>query len=234
MENIPIIYVSFINPAPTGDEETFQRFINWNTEVYFPLLMKIAGITGLDYYTIVKRNPQYPSTGTIQHYENIMAYENSLESSEKKAVIEEINAWNKRGIREGVWSAAYELVQSFRPGTISLVNKDTKIDKAPIMHFEAYLMTLQEHEKYNKWFNEYGGKVFIPLFMKNCGLKGYDLLKYPGLAPSTQAKETEYPPYLSILYFEDLKAFEHFEGSSEQLSFQSALRNIFPLGLNYK
>jgi len=234
MENAPIINLSFLNPAPTGDEETFRRFINWNAEVYFPLLMKITGITGIDYVNIVKKNPQYPMIGAIHHYETIMAYEASRKSPERKAVIEEINAWNKRGVREGVWSVIYELERSFRFGSASPFNKDTKIDKAPIMHLEAYSMTQQEHEAYNKWFSEYGGKVFIPLFMKKCGLKGFDYYKYSSVTPALEAKEAEYSSYISILYFEDMKAFELFEESSEQLSFQSALRNIFPLGLNYK
>jgi hypothetical protein len=94
-------------------------------------------------------------------------------------------------------------------------------------------MTLEQQEKYNKWFNEYG-RVFVLLFMKTCGLKGYDYLKYSGFTSQTQARETDYPPYLSLFYFEDQKAFEHFEESHELVRFQSALRNIFPLGLNYK
>lgn len=234
MENVPAVYLSFLNLAPTGDEETFQRFMNWNTEVYFPLLMKITGITRIDVYITMKRNPQYPMAGAIHHYENIMAYQASSKAPERKAVIEEVNIWNKRGIREGVWSAAYELVNSFRPGTVSIVNRDTRIDGAPIVHFEAYSMTLEEHEKYNRWFTEYGARVFIPLFMKNLGLKGHDYYKHSGLTPTLEAKEKDYPPYFSVLYFEDMKAFERFEESTEQRSFQSALRNIFPLGLNYK
>ncbi len=190
--------------------------------------MPIAGL-------IVRKSPDYPWNGTITHYESMIAWENSLKSPERTAVGEDLRAWDKRGVREGVWSAAYELVQNFREGTISQgVKKDTKIENASVMHIEAYRMPNEDQEKYNKWFNEYSSRVFIPLFMKTCGLQGYDYLKYSGFGPVNRSRETEYPPYVSVLYFKDMKDFEHFQESPEQVSFQSALRYIFPLGLNYK
>jgi len=234
MENAPVINMIFMNNAPGVEDDVVQRFHKWSIEVYLPIILKIQGVTGLDRYTIVRKSPDYPAAGTIMHWESIGVYENSLKNPERMAVRDDLNTWTQRRVREGVWSAAYELAQGFRTGTANVgAKKDTKIENASLMHLEAYRMPQEEHEKYNKWFNEFG-RVFVPLFMKTCGLKGYDYLKYSGFSQLAQGRETEYPPYISILYFEDLKSFEHFQESPEQDSLQSALRNIFPLGLNYR
>ena len=233
MENAPAISVSFLNIAPGADDEIVKRYHKWITEVYHPMQMKIAGIIGIDRYEIVRKNPEYPSICSIHHFENIAAYENYVKTPEGQAVREDLETWVKRGVREGIWSVVYELVQSFRDVAVSMGGKkDTRIENAPIMHLEAYWMTSEERDNFNKWFNEYS-RVFIPLFMKNCGLKGYDYFKYCRLGGNI-SMETEYPSYISILYFENLKAFDDFEKSSEQVSFQTALRNILPFGLNYR
>jgi antibiotic biosynthesis monooxygenase (ABM) superfamily enzyme len=234
MENAPVIAMTFVNLAPGTDDEIVRRYFKWVDEVYNPMLMKLTGVTGSERYTIIHKNPEYPSYGMVRHFENVVASNNSLQSPERIAVIDDVNSWVQRGVRQGVWTANYGLVAGFRAGTTAMGSKkDTRIENAPIMHLEAYRMSLEEQEKYNKWFNELGGRVFVPLFMKTCGLKGYDYMKFssPG---GSQARETEYPAYLSILYFEDIKTFEHFEESAELVSFQSALCNVFPLGLNYK
>ena len=233
MENAPVINMNFLNIAPGADDEIVKRYHKWVTEVYHPMQMKFAVITGIDRYEIVRKNPEYPSICSIHHFENIAAYENYVKNPEGQAVVEDLKTWVKRGVREVIWSVVYELVQSFRDVTVSTGGKkDTRIENAPIMHMEAYWMTPEEWDKFNKWFNEYG-RVFILLFMKNCGLKGYDCFKYRCLGGNI-SMETAYPPYISLLYFENLKAFDEFEESSEMVSFQSALRNILPFGLNYR
>jgi hypothetical protein len=242
MENAPVLEMVFIQFAPGTEDDTVTRYMNWVNEVNNPLLMKPAGVTGSESYIIIHKSPEYPSHGIMRHFENVVAYENFLKSSERLAVVEDRNSWVRRGVREGIWWAAYELVQGFRAGAASTgIKKDTTIENAPFMHIEACRLTTEEQGKYNRWFNEYS-QVFMPLFVKNCGLKGYDYLKDVGddhlkdigQVPSFPSKEREYPPYISVLYFEDLKAFQHFEESLEQVSFQRALRNVFPLGFMYK
>jgi hypothetical protein len=234
MENAPVININFINIAPSVDEDTAGRYEKWVKEAYMPIIMKTVEITGADRYALVRSSREYPSMGVVRHYGNMVTFENYSRTSVNKDINEDLNAWSKRGVREGAWSAAYELVHGFRAGaSFQGEIKDTKIENAPLMHLEGYRMSLEEAERFNKWFDTYS-RVFMPLFIKNCGLKGYDYFKYSGLAPAVSAKETEYPSHISILYFENIEAFEHFDRSSEQSSFQSALRTIFPLGLNYK
>jgi hypothetical protein len=234
MGNMPVIYMSFVRPTPGADAEMIERRRRWTTEVYIPMNMKITGVTGYDTYRILKESPEYPSSGSIGHYENPKAWEDSEKSPERIAVREEHDAWEKRGVREGIWAAAYELERSFRKESGSSGDRaDTKIENAPIMHLEAYRPTPEEQEKYVKWLSNFGYE-FVPLFMKLAGLKGYDFFKDTGHEVMGEVRETEYPAYLSIQYFENLKSFEDYTKSKELVIFQKALRNVFPRGLNYK
>jgi len=233
MENRPVISMAFPSIAPGVDDETAKRYNRWVMEVYHPMSLKLDGVMGIDNWRIVGKNPEYPLLGAIYHYGNITAYENSLKSPERQAIIEDLKTWGNRGVTETVWNTAYGLVQSFRDETGSSIGKkQTTVEIAPVMHLEAYRIRSEDQEKYNKWFQEYS-RVFVPLFVKNCGLKGFDYFKCLNLPPRIPPREIECPAYISILYFENLKAFEDFEESSEQVSFQRALRNLFPLGLSY-
>lgn len=235
MGSSPVINITFVNFSPTADEELVQRFHKWVTEVYVPIVMRGSAMTGTDRYFLTRKNPEYPTVGTIQHWENIDSFQKTMINPDWAGVSDDLRSWVQRGIRESVWSAVYELVKGFRPGTISQEGKkDTRVVDASIAHLEAYRTTSEEEDKYNRWFADYS-PIFVQLLIKNRKLKGYDYFKYSGLGRSGgPPRETEYPQYLSILYFEDLKAFEDYQESPEQLSFQGALRNIFPVGLNYK
>jgi hypothetical protein len=232
MENAPSIGLNLVNIIPGADDETAKRYHKWVTEVYQPIQMKIPGLTGISRYGLVRKNPANPSICTIHHFKNIAAFENYVKNPERQAVTEDLVTWAKRGITEGIWSVHYALIHSFRLDAVTGGGNDTMIENAPVMHLEAYWMTQEEMDKFNEWFNDYSC-VFVPLFLRNCGLKGYDYFNYYCPGPNL-AMEKQYPPCLSLLYFENLKAFDEFEQSSEMISFQRALRTVLPSGLNYR
>lgn len=137
-------------------------------------------------------------------------------------------------MRFAIWSAIYQLISGFRgeqglPGD----KPDTRIQNATVLHLEAYRLSPEDHDKYNKWFSEYGMNIFIPLFMKQPGVKGYDFFKFTGTQVRNYVREPDYPTYLSFMYFENMQAFENFERSPELTIFYKTLLNVFPLGLNY-
>jgi hypothetical protein len=102
------------------------------------------------------------------------------------------------------------------------------------MHLEAYRLSREDQEKFNKWFTEYGLNIFIPLFVKQPGVKGYDYYKLTEFqVRAMNARETEYPAFLSVVYFENIQAFEKYEQSPELTTFNKTMRNVFPLGLNH-
>jgi heme-degrading monooxygenase HmoA len=68
--------------------------------------------------------------------------------------------------------------------------------------------------------------------MKLPGLMGYDWYEDTKLRRTKEIRELNYPEYLSIIYFENLKAFEDFEKSPELVALQKSMRSVFPRGLN--
>ena len=155
---------------------------------------------------------------------------------EMVSIYEDMANWQKRHVPDLYWTAGYQLVRSFRSGRSLADDKpETRIENAPIMHIEGYEMSLEDQEIHNKWFREYGINIFVPLFMKQPGIRGYDYYKYNGFQlRNMNIRETEYPIYLSLIYFEDMQAFESFERSPELAIFNKTMRSVFPLGLNHK
>jgi hypothetical protein len=237
MENAPVFNISLVSRTPGADPEVFARYQKWVVEVYLPMLIKVPEIIGIDRYHILKETLQYPAWGSTNHYPNRLAFENQLKNTVVITLQAELVAWVKRGIRDSVWSASYELVRSYRSGSsFPVSNPDSRIDNAPIMSLEAFALSPEEEAPYFEWFNEYGGSIFLPLFMKMPGLKGYDWYQYlgAGFGRSADTRVVNYPRYLSVLYFADIPAYDDFVNSQELASFLKAMRRVFPRGLDYR
>jgi len=235
MGNAPVITVSAESPAPGADSEVYERYRKWTLEVYGPLTLKIPEALGIDHYKIVKENPEYPFAVNLVHYKNVKDWSAFAPSAEGTAIMKELRSWEERGIVEFIWHPAYSLVKSFRSNSSSPNRQDTTIiDNAPIMYFEAYRTSPEEQGKYHKWFTDYGCNLFMPLLMKLPGLMGYDWYEDTGLRRRQDIRELEYPKYLSVIYFENLKAYEDYIKSPEFIALQKSMRSIFPRGLNYK
>jgi heme-degrading monooxygenase HmoA len=234
MENAPVITLTFRSPAPGADPEVWARYIKWSTEVYVPLVMKTPMVSAVEQYKIVKESPEYPFFGSIMHYENNEVRESYRETTERNAIEGEVAAWTKRGIADYFWRVAYELVKSIRSETVSIVKEGTIINNASFINMEAYQLSPGEDEKYEQWLNDYGYNIFLPLFLKVPGLRGYDCFKCVDIKGTTEARETKYPLYLSIVYFENIEAFDNYAKSAELVVLQKGLRNVFPRGPVYK
>jgi hypothetical protein len=234
MENAPVIGISFMNFAQGADPEILERHQNWVREAYIPMSIKPAGNDGIDMYGIIKESPEYPIIGYITHYDSIETWDKLQQTAEATSIREDQYAWEKRGIREGFWRNVYELERGFRnEPSLQSIKPDTRIENAPFMHIEAYRLSPDGWNKYIKWFSEYGCNVFLPLFLKLPGFKGYDFFRDSGKR-SMEALETEYPLCISLLYFDNLMAFENYTKSQELVMYQKALRIVFPKGLIYK
>jgi hypothetical protein len=232
MDVKPFITMIFNSATPAADHEISERYNQWANEFYLPLYVKIPGVTGADRYAIVQPNPQYPEAGSFFHVESLGAWENVSRSPERLAINADLLAWEKRHVREYIWMAGYQLVKSIRSKIIeSRENKDTKIEKAPFMHLEAYHLAPADRERFFNWFSEFGWNGCVPLLVKLPGLKGYDFLENAEIKPVIPVREMDYPPYLSIMYFEDKASFENYTHSQELAIFQKTMRNVFPLGL---
>jgi hypothetical protein len=236
MENAPVITLSGQSRYPGAEPEVYERFSKWRQEVYLPVNMRVQQRKGLDYYQIVRESPLFPSIVAILHYENHSGWVDARKNPEAQSISNEFGIWMKRGILDFIWSAVYQLVKSYRSDSSNPEGKlDTRIENAPILHLEAYRLTAEDSGKYDKWFIDYCSKIFVPLFMKQAGLKGYDYFKYAGVSVNfDNLLEKEYPTYLSAIYFENIKDFENFEKSNELAVCKKTLRDIFPRGLKYE
>ncbi len=235
MENRPIVAFTGISPTPWARAEEYERQRKWQDEAYPTLIMTIPELIGLEQYSIVKENLEYPYHVSTSHYKSLKDWKTQSTGQQRTALGTEFKSWVDRGVIDYVWSSVYSLVQSFRSKpSFSDKNEDTRIENAHIMHLEAYRFSEEEHEKYVKWFTEYGITIFMPLFMKLPGLAGYDLCKNTGLRLRDFIGELEYPEYLSIIYFENIKAYDEYSKSPELAGFYKAIRGVIPHRLNYK
>jgi heme-degrading monooxygenase HmoA len=237
MENRPVMALTSRSPAPVADSEVFQRYLKWQLEVYHPMILKASRMTGVDDYHLVGRNRQYPERVTTIHYENLEDWRAAGQNPETAAITQEQRSWTERGITDFIWSTVYALKKSFRSEQLPPGSKrNTMIEKASIIHLEAYRFMPEEQEKFTRWLNEYGYPVFMPLLMKLPGLKGYDQFEHTCLQrPGREYfRDTEYPKNLSITYFENLNAFEHFEDSQELAGFHKVIRSVIPGRLKYE
>jgi len=235
MENSPVITLNGFSPYPGVDPEVWERYTKWGTEVYGPLMMKYPARKGIDTYQIVKENPLYPFQVGIHHHETLASQQNNLKTPEQIAIMKDSFSWHTRNVTDHTWSAIYQLVRSFRSEqTLPGDRPDTRIQNASIMHLEAYRLSSEDQDKFNKWFVEYGINIFIPLFMKQVGVKGYDYYKFTGLQVGSGARESDYPAYFAVIYFENMQAFEKYEKSPELTTFHKTMRNVFPRGVNYR
>jgi hypothetical protein len=85
-----------------------------------------------------------------------------------------------------------------------------------------------------------GYQVYIPLLLKNPGLIEYSRCWLSNISRRNQKPKPstimnlEYPQDLSIIYFENLRAYQNFLKSKELEAYNKTLEAAFPSGLNYK
>jgi hypothetical protein len=236
MGNARIITLTGTSRIPGADPEIYARLANWSQEVYIPEFMKIQGRMGWDLYNILRESPEYPARMSLGYVENLEILEKGREDPNYAFLTQDIDAWRKRNVSGYLWSAAYELVRGFRNHPVlSIQDEDARPENFSLMHMEAYRISAAEADLYRKWFDDYAVNIFIPLFLKLPGVRGYDFFRDTGVRINQYARETKYPVYLSVVYFEDIKSFEQFEKSHELERFRKNLMQVFPpLGPNIK
>jgi hypothetical protein len=235
VENKPVITLTSYSPAPAADAELYERYQKWSLEVYVPLNLKIPEILGLDYYKIIRETPEYPLITGVIHFNNIVDWSAYTPNSIGNALMKDIRGWDERGVSERIWYPAYALIRSFRNNpSPPAYGKSLIVDNAPIISLEAYRTAAVQDEQYYKWFNDYGCNLLMPLIMKLPGVAAYGWYEDTGRRRWPDTRETEYPKYLSIIYFENVDSYENYAGSSELAALRKSLRSVFPRGLNFK
>jgi hypothetical protein len=215
--------------------ELEMKFTNWFDAAYAPVHMSTSLYLGIERYKIINGNPVYPENLSIFHCQNLQGILKTIDNPDRLAVVKDVNTTFKR--IECVWfRKGFELIKSFRPDT--QIEGDTRVDNAQVLHMEVLRLAPEQEEKYNQWLVRWAYPVYIPILMKLPGLKAYNRFHHSGQdfqeSKDYRARETEYPTCLSMLYFEDVKAFENYERSPELIAFREAIRMNFPGSLDYK
>jgi hypothetical protein len=224
-----VINIIGSNVSPALEE----KFAYW-VEAYALVNMTIPYILGVDTYKINEENPLYPKNISVYHGQNLQELLKAIVNPARLAVVKDVNTTFKN---EVIWyRKGYELVKSFRSDT-QLV-QDTRVDNAQVLDMEVLNLTTEEEETYNRWLTRWAYPVYIPILMRLPGLKAYNCFHHSGQdyqeSKDYPARETEYPGYISMLYFEDIKAFRNYERSPELVAFREAVRVKFPGSYNHK
>ena len=233
MENAPIINIG----ARKVQAEYFERWNNWQMS-YYDWLVKHPNVRQINRYHITKENPQYNNIITVTLYDSLSDFEKARNSPEAKAYYEDQDtAWASR--TKLIWYAQYQLIKSFRGGSaVSEVQvKESVVENAPIMHLEGYGFSFDEQGQYNTWVTKWGHEVYIPWLTKLPGLKEYARYQFfDAWSPYAKVPRApaQYPPYLSILHFEDIHSYENYEKSMELAAFREAMKLPFPQDLEFK
>ncbi len=231
MGNAPVIRITGLKVQ----DEYIERFGNWANHVYYPHMLESQWIAGNERYQIVKESPDYVRNIGVSYHQNRRALEQWYRDKGVLPILEDLKTWGNRGT--WVWEAAYQLLKIFRNDSPMDAKELLRVDQATIMHLEGFWLSAAEEEKYQLWFTKWGYEVYIPLLMKLPGLKQYNYYKIIDFEFPEWQKVSEpnvHPIYLSILHFDDVKAFENYEKSLEHYALKGALKTLFPRGLDYK
>jgi heme-degrading monooxygenase HmoA len=146
------------------------------------------------------------------------------------AVVKDLETtWPQYG-RERIWNAVYQPILIYRNSLDDVPTDMNSQKEAPVLNVNAFNFPTIEWEKFNAWFGEYGRPVFLPLFQAVHGLKEYRCYKWTGV--TRPAKVKEYPIFLTISFFETLRACENFTMGPEFNVFQAAVKLGLPRGFS--
>jgi hypothetical protein len=234
MENAPVVGFAGLKFRNSADHE---RFSGWMQEAYMPLLAKTGLVIGLDRYRIVKESPLYPNYVTFYSYENIQAVKNSWDDKDLIAIERDVET-TFGGKCDWFSHALYRLLRNVHKELIFSTSSiaSTKTDEAPVISVEAYNLPFPGKIRYESWFEDYGYDIYLPLLMKLPGVIAYNhyqLLEI-GFIQMQIGPIPEQPSYLSVVHFENVKAYENYAKSKEVAAFRAAIKSEFSGNLEFK
>lgn len=221
MESTPFINIIAVRLPPAEEE----RYLRWLYEVYYPLMMRFHLCQGVDRYTIVKENADYPEKISTYHYLEFKEWVAHYSSPVMLDILKDVQTTFHR---EYVWTGVYQLIWSFHSPVSS--EQTAFVNDTPIMHMAGFKLSI-EKEEFNAWFKEWGAKVYLPILMKLSGLKAVNFYSFTGRSSQPEAKDPNYPNLLSLWYFDTLKSFQNYAESPELAAFMKALKSDFPGGI---
>jgi len=236
MDNTHILGLSAFDFQNAEDR---GKYIKWRGGAYAPMLISKTPYTGIEHYQVVEEKPDYPFTFTLTYFKNLEDRLDAVCTPEYVAYQKDLAAsWG--GKYKNTWRTLFQLVKRMNNETLTYdKNRNYSPESAPVILLYGAVLSPDDWEKYHNWFNDWGYTIYIPVLLKVPGVIEFSRLwlsNTPGKStPRPGVTENpEYPQDLSIIYFENLKAYQNFEKSREFAAFRKTLAAEFPNGLNYK
>jgi len=215
------------------------------------MLMSNNDVLGIERWVSLQEKVIFINTISINYFTDLASYILESRGVERDAYHKDIQTtWG--GKYEESWQVVYQLVRHLKGVQTSPTDKGNIVDKAtrlkefpddgrgPVILLRGLGLSPDEWESYDDWVKEWGYDVYIPMLLKVPGITDYSRwwlsnIRFGGLTPKPGLTENpEYPQDLSIISFENLKAYQNFCKSKELAAYEKNLAAAFPGGLNYK
>jgi len=249
MDGANLIRISGLSFDSRESEEKYDK---WHAGAYAPMLLS-AREQGLEHYLLLEETPAYPKIIFLGYYDNLENFLIYSNSPERNAYFKDTQTtWGDKMERR--WGVLYQVVRRFKneaaipdAGDIDKSHSNVQMkeytpEKAPVVLLKGLSLSVDEWDKYDTWIREWAYDVYIPMLLKvpgvneytRCWLSNVDV-GYSGSTPKPGATESvNYPQDLSIIHFENVKAYQNFLKSKELAVFEKNLATEFPSGLTYK
>ena len=247
MKNAHLIGISGTNFSNIEDEE---KFLKWCSGAYSHMLLENTSNMRIDQCFVLDIRSDYPKIVHLNFFENLEEFASYAHSPERAAYYKDIYAsWGKTIDRS--IQVIYQVVKRFNneeQATPKSGKSEAKTfqediyqeENAPVILLKGLGLSGEEWGKYDAWVNEWAYEVYIPVLMKIPGVIEYNRcwlsnIGWFGSPPKPGASEdTKYPQDLSIIYFENVKAYNIFQNSKGLAAFDKNLAAEFPGGLQSK
>jgi len=229
--------------------EFLGDYFKWAKASFAPMLMSTGYFLGVERGVPIEDKLISRRRLSIGYYKDLESYLAHMATPEQDAYYKDINTtWGGKFERS---SSTYLVVRRLKGVQSIPINKGDIVDKdtylkefaegsEPIVLLRGLGLNSDDWEKYDAWVKEWGYKIYIPLLLKIPGVIEYCRCwlsnvwrEGPVVKPGITIN-TEYPQDLSIIYFENLKAYQNFQKSKELEVYDKNLAAAFPGGLNYK
>jgi hypothetical protein len=226
-----------------------ENYWKWSKASHSPMLMSSNSVLCIEHSFPLEDKKTNIIINHFQYFENYFAY---LRSPERAAHVKD-NEITLGDQRENPWRALYFVVRSFKGTQFTALDKGAIIDKttylkefteenAPAVAIKGLRLSQDEWEKYDAWMNEWGYDIYLPVLLKSpgiieytrCWLSNVNRGGDSSMPKPSHSINTEFPEDLSIMYFENMRAYQNFCKSKELAAFEKNLATTFPGGLKYK
>jgi hypothetical protein len=230
-------------------DEAYKDYDKWSKNSLALMLMSSIYRLGMDRWVRLEDRAAYRNWVSASYYSDFEGFIVDSHGLQRTAFSQDVHStWKDK--YENSWRSVYFLVRRLKGPSVTEIDKGKIIDKtthfrefleedAPVVLLKGLVLSPEQWERYDDWVNEWGYDIYIPLLLKIPGISEYSRwwlsnIRRDGRPPQPEITDTSgFPQDLSIIIFDNLKAYQNFCQSKELAAFNKTLSTAFPEGLNY-